>query len=171
MNIDPKDLPENVKKALLESRSSALKFAENFLVDPTQGTPFRATYPQKFVLSSKKRDVWICVHRRAGKCVVGDTLVIDPTTLKPTPISEAKNFGKTLCFDFETNTPIWVDCTWIESGTKKCIKLELGSGTHVSLSTDHPVFCAKRGWVEAAQIGIGDRILAPTTIPIFGTTH
>lgn len=168
MNFDPKDLRPEVKKAFLEARDSALKFAENFLVDPTLGTPFRATYPQKFILGSKKRDVWVCVHRRAGKCVTGDTVVINPVTLKPTPIEKASNFTTTACFDFETNQVVWSPCTWIESGKKKCLKLDLGSGSSTSLSLDHPVFCSKRGWVPASKIKIGDRILSPSIIEIYG---
>jgi intein/homing endonuclease len=168
MNFDPKDLRPEVKKAFLEARDSALKFAENFLVDPTLGTPFRATYPQKFILGSKKRDVWVCVHRRAGKCVTGDTVVINPVTLKPTPIEKASNFTTTACFDFETNQVVWSPCTWIESGKKKCLRLDLGSGSSTSLSLDHPVFCSKRGWVPASKIKIGDRILSPSIIEIYG---
>lgn len=171
MNFDPKDLRPEVKKAFIESRESVLKFAEHFLIDPTLGTPFRATYPQRFILDSKKRDIWVCVHRRAGKCVTGDTLVIDPVTLKPTPISQASQFKTTLSFDFTTNKTTWVPCTWVESGMKKCLKIELESGTSVSLSTDHQVFCIKRGWVRASQLQLGDKILAPTTLEIFGDLH
>lgn len=167
-NFDPKDLPANVKQAILASRESPLKFAENLLIDPTLGTRFKATYPQKFILGSTKRDTWICVHRRAGKCITGDTLVIDPITLIPTPISEASHFTKTLTFDFDTNKVIWADCTWIQSGSKKCIKIECESGIGISLSDDHLVFCSVRGWVKSSQLRIGDKILSPTNLEIFG---
>ncbi len=161
-------MPPQMKKAFIEAKSSALKFAEHFLVDPTQGTPFRATYPQQFILGSKKRDVWICVHRRAGKCVTEDTMVIDPTTLRPTSIAKAAKFKKTLCFDFKLNKPVWSECSWIESGQKKCLRIKLGSGVELNLSDDHPVFDWKRGWVPSADLRPGDRILAPSQIAIFG---
>lgn len=101
-------------------------------------------------------------------CVVEDTLVIDHNTLVPTPISELSHLTEVYTFDFETNQVIKAPCQWIKSGKKKCIKLELESGAHISLSTDHPVFCSVRGWVKALQIRIGDQILVPTEIPVFG---
>lgn len=104
-------------------------------------------------------------------CVIGDTLVLDPVSLKPTPISKAVNFKKTLCFDFNTNQTVWAPCTWIQSGVKKCLKLEMGSGVDIGLSDDHPVFCSKRGWVTSSQIRVGDRILAPTTLEVFGDSN
>lgn len=168
MNFDINNLTPETKAAFLKARESPLQFAETFLLDPKSGKPFKAMHPQKLILGSKKRDIWACMSRRSGKCVVEDTLVIDPETLIPTPISELSHLKEVFTFDFEKNKVIKVPCTWIKSGRKKCIKLELESGSYINLSTDHPVFCSVRGWVRANQIRLEDLILVPSEIPFFG---
>ena len=100
-------------------------------------------------------------------CLAGDSLVINPETLVPTPIKSLK-VKKTLCFDFEENEFQWVDCEWIKSGKKDTIKITTDSGNIITVSLDHPLFCAKEGWKKAEKFVIGDRVLVADEIPIFG---
>lgn len=100
-------------------------------------------------------------------CLAGDSLVINPETLVPTPIKSLK-VKKTLCFDFEENEFQWVDCEWIKSGKKDTIEITTDSGNIITVSLDHPLFCAKEGWKKAEKFVIGDRVLVADEIPIFG---
>lgn len=104
-------------------------------------------------------------------CAAGDTRIIDPETLRPIPISEASHVGKTLVFDMEANAVVWSNAEWIRSGQKKCLRFLLGNGTDITLSEDHPVFDSKKGWIEARYVRKGDRLLAPSKIPIFGDSN
>lgn len=101
-------------------------------------------------------------------CMSGDTLVIDPKTLIPTPIRDAESFQKTLVFDFEQNKLVWSDCKWFKSGQKPCVRLYLGSGNRLTPSTDHLLVHWRNGWTKAEDLEIGDRIMCPRSIPVFG---
>ena len=101
-------------------------------------------------------------------CIAEGALIINPDTLKPTPIELLSEAKKTLTFSFDSNTLIWSDCDWVNSGIKKCLKLNFASGEELILSDDHELFCSKRGWIRAEQLKVGDKILAPSSIPIFG---
>jgi len=165
---DLSELTPEQRRKLAKIIQNPVTWAETFLVEPQTKAPFEANWVQKKIMSTKKKFTYICASRRVGKCVAGDTLVIHPTTLRPVPIASASSFNKTLCFDFDKNELIWADCEWFDSGKKKCLKLKLGTGNNISLSTDHNVFEAKKGWIKAEELRVGDYILAPTTIPVFG---
>lgn len=98
-------------------------------------------------------------------CLTEDNYVIDTETLRPKRLSDAQNDTHTWTFDFSENKVIPTKCEWIDSGKKTCVKLSLGSGVSLSLSTDHRLFDAKRGWVETGTLKVGDRILAPSILP------
>ena len=168
MNFDPKEITPEIRGLFTKASSSALIFAETFLTDPTTNLPFKATYPQRLLLASTKKDNWMCCHRRGGKCVTSDTFIIHPDTLKPTSIENLREINRTLVYDFELNKVVWSDCEWIESGKKMCLRIDLGSGEFLSQSSDHEVFTLRAGWVRTDSIKVGDRILAPNSIPVFG---
>jgi hypothetical protein len=105
---------------------------------------------------------------KASYCVAGETRVIDPRTLRPTPIEELAGCTGTYTFDFEQNQCIPTQCTWFESGVKPLLKVYLGSGTHLKLTAEHGVFEMRRGWIPVGDLRSGDKILAATSIPIFG---
>ena len=148
--------------------STPLTFAESLLWDPTTDEPFVARYPQRAILSGTRKNFWICVHRRAGKCVTESTKVINPITLKPTTIRLAQEFQETAVFEFSTNKVVMAPCEWKRSGEKRVLRLYLGSGVEQELSEDHAVFCKKRGWIQSSQLLVGDEILAPSKLPIYG---
>lgn len=152
-----------VQKKIAEALNSPLGFGETFLQDPNFHKPFKAWYPQKMVLTSTSKITYVCVD--------GNTDIIDPYTLRPTPISLAPYIDKTLCFDFESNSTKWVDCEWVDKGSKPCIKLQSANGNHLTLTEDHLLFDTDKGWIAAGLIKPGDRILMPSSIPIFGTIN
>lgn len=67
MQYDPSKLDAATLRKFEEARQSPEKFAEHFLIDPSLKTPFKSNYVQQKVFRCGSRDVWLCVHRRAGK--------------------------------------------------------------------------------------------------------
>lgn len=165
------EINSDLIKLFEKSRKSAKVFAEALLVEPKQKKPFKANYPQTFILESQKRDTWICVSRRTGKCLAEGTLVIDPVTLKPTPIEDLLGREHTYTFDFKLNKLVKTEAEWISSGKKECYRLTFSSGTTLTLSTDHPLFESKNGWVRTDTLRIGSKVLAPSIIDIFGDSN
>lgn len=102
-------------------------------------------------------------------CISGDSLIIHPDTLKPTPICEASDVTRTLVFDFSSNKTVWSACEWRKSGYKRCIRLVLGSGVDLTLTPEHLVFESKRGWIPAGNLSPGCRIVAPSLLEVEGT--
>lgn len=161
-NLSPADI------AYINSLSKdPVLWAESFLLNPKNGKPLKINYPQRLIMRSESRATWIAVHRRAGKCVCGSAQVLNRETLKPQPISDP-NITETLVFDFKTSQVQWAPCKWIKSGQKECLSLKLGTGIELPVSTDHRVFDSKQGWIQASRLRVGDRILAPSRIPVFG---
>ena len=157
------DLSPEAKKKLSESRQNPLAFAETFLYSPNPGPPykrFKANYAQTHIMSSKSRDTWVCVSRRAGKCLDGGSYIVDARTRRPVRIDKAQGCKGTFSFDFETNKVESSLAEWTHSGVKMCRKIKLESGVSLTLSLDHPVFTKKGGWVTASTINVGDELLS-----------
>jgi len=104
-------------------------------------------------------------HTPTHNCLTYDNYVLNPETLRPIRINEAENFEKTLAFDFDTNKVEETECSWNFNGVKTCVKLYLGTGVAIGLSTDHEIFEHKKGWIPAGELKIGDKILAPSKMP------
>lgn len=75
-----------------------------------------------------------------GKCLHGDSFIIDAVSGKKIKISELENkqiqvqsHNENGSFSYETAAKIW------KSGSKKCYKLELDSGVKLTASYDHPI--------------------------------
>lgn len=159
--FDELDIPEELAAQIGELAQSPLTFAEGLLLNPEDLAPFEANPPQQQILSATQRDVWFCL--------VGTAKILHPITLRPTRIDECYGVQETLVFDFHSNEVVWGDAQWIKQPEKKqCQKFKFASGNSLSLSTDHQVFSRNRGWVEARELRIGDQVLAPSAVPVFG---
>lgn len=102
-------------------------------------------------------------------CLEGSSLVLNPETLRPTPLSSLYDVKETITFDFKANEVVWSGAKWHKNPERKtCIKIELESGVDLTLSCDHEVFSKDKGWVKAGTLTIKDKILAPSIIPVYG---
>lgn len=168
MDLNFDNLSPQVRRQVLEARKSPLAFAEHFLKSPNPVTPdggFKANYVQQHIMNSQARDTLVCVHRRAGKCLTGDAYVVSGPSGRPIRLDEAAKIKSTLVFDFEANAAVEAPCEWTASGSKPCVRLRFGTGQSLTLSTDHEVFDSRRGWMQAGELRVGDRILAPASLP------
>jgi deoxycytidine triphosphate deaminase len=104
-----------------------------------------------------------------GKCVTGDTRVVDADTGAYVPITEMR-FGKTtLALDGWQLKPAKVSA-FIPQGKKEVFELRTRAGLHIRATATHP-FRMLNGWRALADLRPGDRIAAARNIPVFGKTN
>jgi hypothetical protein len=138
---------------------------------PDTGANFNLKAPQLDFLSSEKKYTYFVAHRRCGKCVSGESYIIDPETLRPIKLKDAANVKSNFTFDFTLNKIVEAKAEWFNSGKKECVKLKFFNGLAIDLTYDHLLYTRSKGWVKAEDINIGDLILAPSDIPVFGTLN
>jgi deoxycytidine triphosphate deaminase len=103
-----------------------------------------------------------------GKCVTGDTRVVDAETGAYVPITEMR-FGKTtLSLDGWRLKPAKVSA-FIPQGKKEVFELRTRAGLRIRATANHP-FRMLNGWRALADLRPGDRIAAARNIPVFGKT-
>jgi deoxycytidine triphosphate deaminase len=104
-----------------------------------------------------------------GKCVTGDTRVVDAETGAYGPITEMR-FGKTtLALDGWQLKPAKVSA-FIPQGEKQVFELRTRAGLRIRATATHP-FRMLNGWRALADLRPGDRIAAAGNIPVFGKTN
>ncbi len=127
--------------------------------------------PNSFVLSSTveffripRSVLTVCL----GKCVTGDTRVVDADTGAYVPITEMR-FGKsTLALDDGRLKAAKISA-FIPQGRKKIFELRTRAGLRIRATANHP-FRQLKGWVALSDLRPGDRIAAARDIPVFGKT-
>ncbi len=127
--------------------------------------------PNSFVLSSTveffripRSVLTVCL----GKCVTGDTRVVDADSGAYVPITEMR-FGKsTLALDDWRLKAAKVSA-FIPQGRKPVFELRTRAGLRIRATANHP-FRQLRGWVPLSDLRPGDRIAAARDIPVFGKT-
>jgi deoxycytidine triphosphate deaminase len=103
-----------------------------------------------------------------GKCVTGDTRVVDADTGAYVPIT-AMRWGKsTLALDSGRLQAAKVSA-FIPQGKKEIFELRTRAGLRIRATANHP-FLKSNGWVALSDLRPGDRIAAARDIPVFGKT-
>lgn len=100
---------------------------------------------------------------RSGKCVCASTYVFDAATGERRRVDQPGNL-QVASLNEATGRLENKKAACFASGIKSCVRVTLREGSSVELSTDHPVYTIN-GWVEAAQLKIGDWVATPRTIP------
>ncbi len=127
--------------------------------------------PNSFVLSSTveffripRSVLTVCL----GKCVTGDTRVVDADSGAYVPITEMR-FGKsTLALD-DWRLKAAKISAFIPQGRKPVFELRTRAGLRIRATANHP-FRQLQGWVPLSGLRAGDRIAAARDIPVFGKT-
>jgi deoxycytidine triphosphate deaminase len=105
-----------------------------------------------------------------GKCVTGDTRVVDAETGAYVPITEMR-FGKsTLALDADSGKlkPAKVSA-FVPQGRKEIFELRTRAGLSIRATANHP-FLTFDGWTALSELRAGDRIAAAGSVPVFGKT-
>ena len=103
-----------------------------------------------------------------GKCVTGDTRVVDAETGAYVPITEMRWGKSTLALDGWRLKAAKVSA-FIPQGKKQVFELRTRAGLRVRATANHP-FRMLKGWVALSELRVGDRIAAARKIPVFGRT-
>jgi deoxycytidine triphosphate deaminase len=103
-----------------------------------------------------------------GKCVTGDTRVVDADTGAYAPITEMRWGKSTLAFDSWRLKAAKVSA-FVPQGKKEVFELRTRAGMRIRATANHP-FLKLKGWVPLSDLRPGDRIAAARDIPVFGKT-
>jgi len=103
-----------------------------------------------------------------GKCVTGDTRVVDADTGAYLPITEMRWGKTTLGMDNWRLKKAKVS-DFIPQGKKEVFELRTRAGMRIRATANHP-FRMLNGWVALSDLRPGDRIAAAREIPVFGKT-
>ena len=103
-----------------------------------------------------------------GKCVTGDTRVVDADTGAYMPITEMRWGKRTLAWDGWRMKPAKVSA-FIPQGKREIFELRTRTGLRIRATANHPFRMLKR-WVPLGDLRPGDRIAVAREIPIFGRT-
>ncbi|HXI48537.1 MAG TPA: hypothetical protein VNH39_08090, partial [Steroidobacteraceae bacterium] len=103
-----------------------------------------------------------------GKCVTGDTRVVDADTGAFVPITEMRWGKSTLALDDWRLKRAKVSA-FIPQGRKEVFELRTRAGLRIRATANHPFLTLKK-WVPLSDLRPGDRIAAARDIPVFGKT-
>jgi deoxycytidine triphosphate deaminase/intein/homing endonuclease len=101
-----------------------------------------------------------------GKCVTGDTRVVDADTGAYVPITEMRWGKSTLALDSWRLKAAKVSA-FVPQGKKEIFELRTRAGLRIRATANHPFLKLKR-WVPLSDLRPGDRIAAARDIPVFG---
>jgi deoxycytidine triphosphate deaminase len=103
-----------------------------------------------------------------GKCVTGDTRLVDADTGAYVPITEMRWGKRTLAWDGWRVRPAKVSA-FIAQGTREIFELRTRAGLRIRATANHPFMMLNR-WVPLSDLRVGDRIAVAREIPVFGKT-
>lgn len=106
--------------------------------------------------------VTICL----GKCLAGDTRVVDGETGAYVPIKEMKA-GKSIGLNGLKMGEVEVESV-ISNGVKPVFELTTRTGLKIKATANHPFLQFGGRWTELQKLKKGDRIAVAREIPIFG---
>jgi deoxycytidine triphosphate deaminase len=102
-----------------------------------------------------------------GKCVTGDTRVVDADTGAWRPIAEMASMRRTIALDGWRNVQAPVSA-FVPQGRKPVFELRTRAGLRIRATAEHP-FRKLHGWTPLSALKPGDRIAAARDIPVFGS--
>jgi deoxycytidine triphosphate deaminase len=101
-----------------------------------------------------------------GKCVTGDTRLVDADTGAYVPITEMHWGKRTLAWDGSRLRPAKVSA-FVPQGKREIFELRTRAGLRIRATANHPFRMLNR-WVALSDLRAGDRIAVAREIPIFG---
>ncbi len=104
-----------------------------------------------------------------GKCVTGDTLILNPETGSLIPIQDlvTKQSGKVATLDSDWKLKSTVPSAYIADGFKPTFKVTTALGKEIEATAVHPLLTIE-GWKRIEELKAGDRIAVPRSLPYFG---
>ena len=111
-----------------------------------------------------------------GKCVTGDTLLIDPRTGGRTTMAELHRRGsrgddvEVVSLGADGQLHVRRPSAFVDDGVRPVFAVRTRSGRVVRTTASHP-FLTPSGWRPLAEIGVGTSVAVPRSLPVFGHEH
>ncbi|PIS03257.1 MAG: replicative DNA helicase [Chlamydiae bacterium CG10_big_fil_rev_8_21_14_0_10_42_34] len=104
-----------------------------------------------------------------GKCVTGDTQILNPETGGLLPISElVKNRkGQVVTLDKDLKLKQKRPSAFVADGVKPTFKITTALGKEIEATAVHPLLTLQ-GWKRLEELKVTDRIAIPRRLPFFG---
>lgn len=104
-----------------------------------------------------------------GKCVTGDTLILNPETGALVPIKELveRGAGKILTLNRDWKLEAANPSAFVADGVKPTYKVTTRLGKEIEATAVHPLLTL-RGWKRVEELNKEDRIAVPRNLPYFG---
>ncbi len=150
--VDPKGIDEHAFVSIT---------ADDILIPPNSFALARSV--EKFKIP---RNVLAIV---LGKCVTGDTRVVDAASGDYLPISEFADRSLTLGLERWRPAPLPVS-HFHRQGVKPVFELRTRGGRRIKATANHP-FLRFQGWTPLEALRPGDRIAVAREVPCFGRTR
>jgi len=102
-----------------------------------------------------------------GKCVYYQTLTHDPATGAPHTVEDVYKRGdlvNVLSWSKEDGVHVQRITAKHDTGTKRCLRFELGTGRSITVTPEHP-FLTPDGWQRADELVAGSTVGLPSWIP------
>ncbi len=105
-----------------------------------------------------------------GKCVTGDTRVLDPVTGDYQPITEYQAMGTSVLGMDEATHRLSVQPVTVfhDHGVQPIVEVKTRLGRTLRCTASHPVFTSE-GWQSVGSLTSRTRIAAPRVLPYFGS--
>jgi deoxycytidine triphosphate deaminase/intein/homing endonuclease len=103
-----------------------------------------------------------------GKCVTGDTRLVDADTGAYVPITDMRWGRRTMAWDGRRLKPAKVSA-FVPQGRREIFELHTRAGLCIRATANHPFRMLDR-WVSLSDLRLGDRIAVAREIPVFGKT-
>lgn len=101
-----------------------------------------------------------------GKCVTGDTRVVDADTGAYVPITEMRWGKRTMAWDGGRLKPARVSA-FMPQGKREIFELRTRAGLRIRATANHPFRMPER-WTPLSELRPGDRIAIAREVPVFG---
>lgn len=135
------------------------------------GLPTHFVDLDKMINGMVSSNLMILAARPAmGKCVTGDTMILNPTTGALCRIKDLvnKKSGYIATLDKDWSIKTTQPSAYVADGIKPTFKVKTALGREIEATAVHPLLTLK-GWKRLEDLKSGDRIAVPKSLPYFGT--
>lgn len=164
------------KRRLQEIMTDPVKWAQAFLktFDPRSKkiVPWTARWYQvEMMRDTHTRKVYRC-GRRIGKCLPGDTKILDPNTGERVPVEVLYNRGKAHLVSMDNDYKLTPNFTneILDNGIKEVFRVTTKTGRSIDATGNHPLFTAK-GWTAIEYLNVGDKVALAGNLGYFGNQY
>jgi replicative DNA helicase len=104
-----------------------------------------------------------------GKCVTGDTSILDPETGALVPIKKLveKGSGNVVTLGKDWKLHKTEPVAYVPDGLKPTFRLRTALGREIEATAVHPLLTIL-GWKRLEELKVGERIAVPRSLPFFG---